>query len=105
MSKSLIFNRVLEDAWFIPLDYSGKALSDLSDGWYQPDLSHQGYKSFLLIHLVLSDLSLLVQRISHKHHLSIKKPMGNELRQKMGSGTLPERQIILENRDKREESH
>jgi hypothetical protein len=37
--------------------------------------------------------------IAYKHHLSIKKPMANELRQEIGGGTLAGRQRILENRE------
>jgi hypothetical protein len=35
------------------------------------------------------------ERISYKHHLSIKKPMANELRKGIGGGTLAGRERIL----------
>jgi hypothetical protein len=38
-----------------------------------------------------------VERISYKHHLSIKVSMSNELRQGIGGGTLAGRERILGN--------
>ena len=37
------------------------------------------------------------ERSSYKHHLSIKKPMANELRQEIGGGALAGREGILGN--------
>jgi hypothetical protein len=37
-----------------------------------------------------------VERISYKHHLSIKNTMANELRQEISGGTLAGRERILE---------
>jgi hypothetical protein len=39
-----------------------------------------------------------VERTSYKHHLSIKKAMASELRQKIGRGTQGGGKRILENR-------
>jgi hypothetical protein len=37
-------------------------------------------------------VTIIVVRIAYKQHLSIKKPMANELRQEIGGGTLAERE-------------
>lgn len=42
-------------------------------------------------------LPTLIGRTSYKYHLSIKKPMANELRQEMGGGALVGRERILGN--------
>lgn len=40
----------------------------------------------------LTSTVLCVERISYKHHLSIKKPMANELRQEIEGRTLAGRE-------------
>jgi hypothetical protein len=42
----------------------------------------------------------VLQRVSCKHHLPIKKPMANQLRQRIGGGTLAGRKRILGNSER-----
>ena len=43
---------------------------------------------------------MTVEKISYKHHLSIKKMMANELRQERGGGTMSGRERILGNSER-----